>query len=136
MSKELGVEMRRPAVHPRTRLAHEAAEFARSIGKQAEFADALFKAYWQAGRDIGQVEVICDVALSAGIDPVEMRGCLEGRTMKDVVERKLAQAHAFNITAVPSFIIGGKYLMQGLVPEEQLKKVIGMVKGEGLIQLD
>lgn len=122
-----------PPVQPRTRLAHEAAEFALQQGRQAEMATALFKAFFQEGRDIGQVEVLCDVALAAGLDPVAMRAALEERTCRDVVAEKLQLAQRYQISAVPTFIIGNRFMVRGLVPEEHLKRVIEQARGQGLI---
>lgn len=125
--------MNRPAHFSRTRLAHEAAAFAKQYDKLGEMADAIFRAYWQDGRDIGQVEVLCDVGLSVGLDPVELRACLEERSLKQQVEQELELVRRYQITAAPTFIIGDRFAMRGLVAEEDLKRAIGMCRGEGLI---
>lgn len=130
MAREMGVTMVLPPVQPRTRLAHEAAEFARQRGRQAEMATALFVAFFQDGRDIGEVAVLCDVGLAAGLDPVELRGCLEQRTLKDEVGEQLELAAQYEITAVPTFIVGGRYMLQGLVSEEHLRRAIAMCNQE------
>lgn len=136
MAKELGVEIKMPTTEPNTRLAHQAAAFARSIGKEAELADAIFKAHWIAGRDIGQVEVLCDIALSVGIDPVEMRGALEEGSHRSQVEGELRLAQQYRISGVPFFIFNGKYAASGLQQEAQLQRAIALCRGEGLIQLE
>jgi predicted DsbA family dithiol-disulfide isomerase len=136
LAHELGVKMVRPPVQPRTRLAHEAAEFARRLGRQAEMAEGLFRAFFQDGRDIGQVTVLCDIGLAAGVDPVELRRCLEERTLQAEVEEELQMAGRYQITAVPTFIVGNRFMLRGLVAEEQLQRAIAMCKGEGLINLE
>lgn len=135
LSQELGLLMRKPTVRPRTRLAHEAAEFARRADKQGAMAEALFEAYFQENRDIGRVEVLCDVGLSVGLDPVELREALQQRTLQEAVEGELDLAARYRISAVPSFIVGNRFLVRGLVPEEHLLKAVRMCKGEGLIDL-
>jgi predicted DsbA family dithiol-disulfide isomerase len=134
MAREMGVKMVLPPVQPRTRLAHEAAGFAKRQGKQAEMANALFVAFFQEGRDIGEVAVLCDVGLSAGIDPVLLRACLEQRTLKDEVGEELDLAAQYEISAVPTFIVGGRYMLQGLVSEEHLKRAIALCRGEGHLE--
>lgn len=136
MAKELGLEIALPPVQPRTRLAHEAAAFAKHQGRMNEMAEALLRAFFQQGRDIGEIEVLCDIGLQVGLDPVELRRCLEERTMKDEVEKELQLYRQYNITAVPSFIVGNRFLLQGLVSEEHLKKAIAMCRGEGLINVE
>lgn len=134
MAQQMGVEMGLPPVQSRTRLAHEAAAFAQQSGKMAEMADALFRAFFQQGRDIGQVDVLCEVGGTVGLDPTQMRLCLEERQLEEAVGEELAMTRSYGITAVPTFIVGERYLLRGLVSEEQLRRVVRMCKGEGLIQ--
>lgn len=136
LAKQLGVKMVRPDLFCRTRLAHEAAEFARRQGKLTDMASALFRAYWHDGRDIGQVDVLCAIGAEAGLDPAELKECLDNRTLADAVVEGLQLAREYEITAVPTFIVGNRYLLQGLVSEEELKRAIALCNGEGLIQLD
>jgi len=136
MAAELGVEMHLPPVRPRTRLAHEAAFFARQQGKEAAMAAAIFRAYWVQGRDIGQVEVLCDIALQAGLDPVELRGALEGRTVREQVDAELRMAHINMIDAVPHFVFDGKFAASGLQQEAALRRAIDRCRGGGLIRLE
>jgi len=122
--------MVQPGIFPKTRLAHEAAEFARRMGKLPAMAGALFRAYWHDGRDLAQVDVLCAVGAEAGLDPTELRACLEGRTLQDAVAQGLRLAREYEITAVPTFIVGNRYLLQGLVSEEELKRAIALCRDE------
>lgn len=130
------MEMHRPTVRPRTRITHEAAAFAKQVGKAAEMADALFRAYFQQNRDIGSVEVLCEVGAEVGLDPAALRECLEQRTLAGQVEEELELAQRYRISAVPTFIIGDRFMLRGLVGEEHLLKAVRMCKGEGLINLE
>jgi predicted DsbA family dithiol-disulfide isomerase len=136
MAKELGVVMNKPPVQPRTRLAHEAFAFARQQGREPAMAEALFKAHFEHGRDIGQIEVLCDLGLSVGVDPVALRGALENRTMQAEVQQELDFAARAQITGVPFFIFNGRYAANGLQSEEGLRRAIAMARGEGLLQVE
>lgn len=124
MAAEMGVVMHQPAVQPYTRLAHEAAVFARCLDKGGDMADAIFRAHWVEGRDIGQIEVLCDLALKAGIDPVEMRVALEKGTVRDQVAEELKQSKINLIDAVPYYSFDGKYAARGLQREDELRRAI------------
>ncbi len=67
------MKLRLPPVQPRSRKALEAAEFAREKGLYDEMHNALFRAFFEDGRDIGDVEVILDVAAPVGLDLSELR---------------------------------------------------------------
>lgn len=136
LSQELGVEMHIPPVQPRTRLAHEAVAWADTQGRMGEMANAIFTAFFRDGRDIGQIDVLCDIGLSVGLDPVELRAVLADRRMADQVSEGLDLAQRYQITAVPTFIVGNRFMLRGLVSEEQLKRAISMCRGEGLINLE
>ena len=53
---------------PNTLDAHRLIHWAGIEGKQNQVVDALFRAYFEEGRDIGNHEVLADVADGAGMD--------------------------------------------------------------------
>jgi predicted DsbA family dithiol-disulfide isomerase len=55
MAEALGMKLRLPPVQPRSRKALEAAEFSREKGLYDEMHNALFRAFFEDGRDIGDV---------------------------------------------------------------------------------
>ncbi|HLO04933.1 MAG TPA: DsbA family protein [Symbiobacteriaceae bacterium] len=127
-AEELGLVMKQPTFAPNTRLAHEAQQYAVTMGKGWEMGEALFKAYWSDQRDIGQVTVLCDIGLSVGLDPVELRGALEGHAFLETVLQGEAWAAQVGISAVPSAIVGRKYLLQGFRPEEDVRRAIQLCR--------
>jgi predicted DsbA family dithiol-disulfide isomerase len=128
MAEQLGLPMKRPTHYPRTRVAHEAHAFASAMGRGWEYGNALMKAYWVDDRNVGEVEVLCDVALSIGLDPVEMRRALETRAYADQVAEGLRFAEQVGITAVPSIIVGRRYLLQGFRPEAEIRRAIQLCR--------
>ncbi len=130
-AQAMGVEMIRPTVHPRTRLAHEATALAQRQGRMGVMADALLRAYFQHDRDIGEIGVLCEIGGSVGLDPVALRDCLERRTLQAAVAEELALSREYGITAVPTFIVGGRHVLQGLVSTEQLLQAVQKSRANG-----
>ncbi|MEL6211015.1 MAG: DsbA family oxidoreductase, partial [Pseudomonadota bacterium] len=58
---------------PNTIDAHRLIHWAGIEGRQSEVVDALFQAYFHAGLDIGDPDVLADVADSAGLDAAIVR---------------------------------------------------------------
>ena len=56
LAERLGVRMNLPPVKPRTRLAHEAAHWARAQGRFDDYHEEIFRAFFERGEDIGEVE--------------------------------------------------------------------------------
>ncbi len=52
MAENLGMTMKLPPVQPRSRLAHGAAQWARSEGRFEEMNAEIFRAFFERGEDI------------------------------------------------------------------------------------
>ena len=85
---------------------------------------ALYKAYFVDGRNIGDVEVLVDVAQSCGVPADDVRRALIDRTFKDAVDANWARARQYGITGVPSFVAGNQKLV-GAQPYEVLERLVG-----------
>ncbi len=105
MAEALGMKLRLPPVQPRSRKALEAAEFAREKGLYDEMHNALFRAFFEDGRDIGDVEVILDVAAPVGLDLSELRMALaEDRyTEKVLADEELSRK--LGVSSVPTMLV-------------------------------
>jgi len=87
------------------------------------FDVAVFEALWQDGRDIGDVEVLADVAEEAGIDPDAVREAVADEALREEVERLFEEAHERGVTGVPTFAYDG-HAARGAVPPEQLERLV------------
>jgi predicted DsbA family dithiol-disulfide isomerase len=106
MANALGMKLRLPPVQPRSRKALEAAEYARKEGKFDEMHTALFRAFFESGKDIGKEEVLLEVGASVGIDREELRAALEeGRYAEKVIaDEELARK--LGVGSVPTMFVG------------------------------
>ena len=120
MAKERGMTLRLPPVQPRSRLAHEAALFAATQGLFDAMNTALFKAFFEDGRDIGDLAVLAEVGESIGLDTGQLRQTLEdGRYRKRVIaDEELAMK--LSISGVPALLINHEN-----EPLEQAAKLVG-----------
>ena len=124
MAQEAGLEMGFRDRISNSRLALEAAEYARSQGKLEKLNRALFLAYWKDGKDIGNLAVVEGLAEGAGLDPAGLRQALEEQTFAPLVEEQITGAHRADIHAVPTFIFDGRYAVQGAQPYAVFKRVM------------
>jgi predicted DsbA family dithiol-disulfide isomerase len=109
---------------PSTIDAHRLIHWAEMEGVQAAVVDALFKAYFEDGRDIGQAEVLADIADGAGMDASVVLRLLESDAdRREIVERDAA-ARGMGVTAVPTFIVAGQHAVPGAQPPELWRRVI------------
>ncbi len=121
---ELGLPFEPPEVLSNSRLAVEAAEFARDAGRHAEFHRALLGAYFALGRDIGDLEVLSGLAAETGLDPVALRAQLAAGVYSSVREAAYQEARGLGITGVPTFIFAGGVRVVGAQPLEYFRRVL------------
>ncbi|GGL70520.1 DSBA oxidoreductase [Halocalculus aciditolerans] len=90
----------------------------------AAFDDALFEAYWTDYRDIGDVDVLADVA--GDVDGVAVEAVRDAATSDEWearLESEFEEAKQLGITGVPTFAYDG-HAARGAVPPEQLERLV------------
>jgi predicted DsbA family dithiol-disulfide isomerase len=93
--------------------ALELAEFAKDRGRFQEVHDSLFRAYFEEGRDIGDSEVLGEIATASGLDPDEFRfECILGR-YATVVDEATAVARSKGFTSTPTMIFDDRFAVSG-----------------------
>jgi predicted DsbA family dithiol-disulfide isomerase len=91
-----------------SRLAQELAKWADSQPGFESIHDALYKAYFVDGRNLGDMDVLLDVARSVGLPAEGAREVLTSRTLKDAVDADWQKARRYGITGVPTFVAIGQ----------------------------
>lgn len=108
MAERRGMTLRLPPVQPRSRKALEAAEFARGEGRFEEMHRALFRAFFEEGRDLDDPEVLLAVGGSVGLDPEDLRTALEQGRHTETVLGDAELARELGISGVPALLVGAR----------------------------
>jgi predicted DsbA family dithiol-disulfide isomerase len=106
-----------------SRLAQELAKWADSQPGFESIHDALYRAYFVDGRNIGDPEILIDIARSVGLPRAAAREVLANRIFKDSVDADWEESRRRGITGVPSFI-AGKYKVVGAQPYNVLADLL------------
>ena len=93
--------------------AHRLIAWAAGRRRQADMLSALQRAHFTDGVDIGSHRALVQVAGSIALDPASALAYLESDAGVEEVRADLAQAAELGITSVPTFVIDGKYAVQG-----------------------
>ena len=110
---------------PNTINAHRLIHWAGIEGRQTAVVSLLFKAYFKEGRDIGDMDVLADIADAAGLDAAMVRKLLlSDADRKDIADRD-AWAREKGVTGVPTFVVAQQHAVPGAQPPELWAKVIG-----------
>ena len=114
----------RPRTHTyNSRLAQEVAKWAETKPGGEAVHDALFKAYFADGRNIGDSAVLVDVARSVGLPAAEAADALRERRYRTGVDADWAKSRENGVTGVPTFVSGGRGVV-GAQPYEALVQLV------------
>ncbi|GAA2651290.1 DsbA family oxidoreductase [Paractinoplanes durhamensis] len=93
--------------------SHRLIAWAAGQDRQAAMLDALQRAHFADGVDLGSRSALAGVAASIGLDGAAALTYLESEAGTGAVQTDLAEARELGITSVPTFVIDGKYAVQG-----------------------
>jgi predicted DsbA family dithiol-disulfide isomerase len=104
------------AVTANTFDAHRLVWFARTDGavdRHADVVEALHRAHFTDGVDVGSRSALGSLAAEVGLDESGVREFLESNAGVDEVTGLLRQPHERGVTSVPTFVLAGKYAVTG-----------------------
>ena len=108
---------------PNTLLSHRLVYIAPEANRGA-LLDALYAAYFEFGRDVGDLDVLVDVAEAAGLDAAETRAQLAGDAGTAEVLADVEFARQVGISGVPFFIFNDRLAFSGAQPPDVILRVL------------
>ena len=98
---------------PNSMLAHRFLLFAEAHGRGDPAVEAVFAAYFQKGRDIGDPLVLIAIGSEVGLDPRSLRNFLNSQAERERVIAANQRAQRLGINGVPTFVFDGKLIICG-----------------------
>ncbi len=121
-----GLTLDLPAITrtPDTLDAHRLIHWAGLEGRQNAMVAALFRAYFQEGRDIGDRATLIEIAERTGMDRGVTERLLASEADTTQIREAARAARARGIQGVPCFILDGRYAISGAQPVTLWQEVI------------
>lgn len=110
-----------------TRDAHRLLQWAADSaeqGRQAELAEALYRAYFTEQRSVFDHESLVAIAAEQGFDADAARAVLAGDDYADAVETEEETARDIGVQGVPFFVFDRKFAVAGAQPAEVLRSAL------------
>ncbi|MBO9516589.1 MAG: DsbA family oxidoreductase [Porphyrobacter sp.] len=96
---------------------------------QTRLEVALFKAHFQQRRNVSDREVLLDIAAVEGFDRTKAAAALDDEALAIATRYEEERGRKAGINSVPSFVVNGKYLIQGAREPEDFTKMLRQVAG-------
>lgn len=131
VARNAGVAMDpdKPQRMPNTLNAHRLIHWAGIEGVQQAVVDAVMRAYWVEGRDIGDLPTLADIAGENGMDRGATLRLLQSDADADDIQARDQDARQKGVNAVPTFLVAQQYVVSGAQPPETWEKVIAELSG-------
>lgn len=113
--KNAGLEFRHDLIlrTPNTLAAHRLIRFAEQQGVQDAGVEAIFRAYFTQGRDVGDIATLIDIAAEVGIERATASAFLHSDAGSAEVRQEESIALQNRIEGVPMFILDGQPIFSG-----------------------
>lgn len=116
---------------PNTLDAHRLIWLAGQQGKQNDVVEALFTAYFNEGRDVGDASVLADIGTAVGLDRDRILTMLASDEGRAEVQSELQRALTLRVSGVPTVLVDGVPVFSGAIRpdlmEAELRKAAGHV---------
>jgi predicted DsbA family dithiol-disulfide isomerase len=123
MAKAVGFWMKPPELLMNSRLALEAAEFAKDAGAGEAFEERVYRAYFQEGQNIGDRGVLGALASEVGLSHDELSHALDSKRYSMKLKNAALMANQRGVSGVPTFFVG-QFPMVGAQDESVMRQLL------------
>lgn len=122
VGKEVGIDFAfdNITVQPNTVNAHRLMYYGAREGREDEVAESLFRAYFQEGAVLTDIEALADIGARAGLDRAALAAYLASDEDRDTVVGMDVEARQAGIGGVPFFIFNRRIAVSGAHEPETL----------------
>jgi predicted DsbA family dithiol-disulfide isomerase len=113
--QQFGIRFDFARIHgvPDTGEAHRLMVLAAREGRQASLADAIFQAYFEQGRDIGDPVELARIGRQAGLSAAALEAFGDVGTEGTAVDAEERRLRALGVENVPNLLLNGRVLVPG-----------------------
>lgn len=108
---------------PNTTLSHQLIA-ATPPERRDTIIDAIYDAYFEHGYNIGNLDVLVDIAGAQGLDTQKIRKALEGNTELAAIQSDMDTAIQIGVTGVPFFVFNQRFAFSGAQPVSAFLQVM------------
>ena len=96
-----------------THNAHRLTKFAKSVGKEKEFAENIMDGYFTKGLNLNSEEELLNIVKKIGLDVDDARDVLQSDKFEEEVAQDKYDAYQYQVQSVPFFLFDNRYGASG-----------------------
>lgn len=109
---------------PNTLNAHRLIHWAGLEGRQTPAVSALFKAFFNEYRDIGDTEILIEIGSAIGMNPEILKRLFSGDADVQSIKDRDVHARQRGVSGVPCFIVANTHAIRGAQPKSLWLQVL------------
>jgi predicted DsbA family dithiol-disulfide isomerase len=117
---------------PNTLASHRLVRLGAKQGQQDAVVENLFRSFFVDGRDVGDKDVLIDIAVESGIEREAAVAYMAGAEDRDEIVSSDLYARRLGINGVPCFIVNRRYAVSGAQPPEAFQQVFELAAQDEL----
>ena len=106
------------------------AKYAETMDRGPAYHDLVMRADRQQARDIGDRDVLADLAAQAGLDRSGFLAALDDPACDAQVQSDVDLAHEYGLNGVPALVFDNRYLVSGAQPADVLRRMVTQIAAE------
>ena len=126
--RKMGVRFGPQPLMSNSRMAMQGGEFAKEHEKYDAYHEAVFRAFFTDCQDIGDQEVILEIAEGVGLDSIALIAALEDGLYLPRLQEATQKAKANGFRAAPTFVIDGYGSISGAQPTDTFRDVLHRIE--------
>jgi len=106
-----------------THKAHVLLQYAKQFGKGNEVKEALLKAYFTEGKDVGNENILTEIAKNAGLTEFTT-SVFSSENYIDKIQNDIYESRQMGVQGVPFFVVNEQYAISGAQPVKVFSNTI------------
>jgi len=107
-----------------TKRSHRLLHLAKEHHCQNELKEQLFKAYFEDGKNIDDLETLLQCAEQVGLDREKAKKVLDSQRFEEEIDQDVYESRLIGVQGVPFFVFDRKYGISGAQPDEVFDRTL------------
>ncbi|MGI5899142.1 MAG: DsbA family oxidoreductase [Christensenellales bacterium] len=107
--------------------AHRVLQYAKELGKGADYTRRFYKAFFSEGEILSDKETIIRLSEEVGMEGEKVKSILDGDEYAENADQDIYESRLIGVNSVPFFVFNNKYSLSGAQPVQEFSRMLEKV---------